>query len=54
MGSVLHALNIRLGPVELEYILHDAADSICIVDQVSVHIRRFRLINPHDTHINIH
>ena len=32
MGSVLHPLNIRLGPKELTYIMGDAEDRICFVD----------------------
>jgi fatty-acyl-CoA synthase len=33
MGAVLHPLNIRLGPKELHFIIQDAADCVCIVDQ---------------------
>ena len=33
MGSVLHPLNIRLGPTELAFIIGDADDKLCIVDQ---------------------
>eukprot|EP00943_MAST-04B_sp_MAST-4B-sp1_P001327 g1327.t1 len=33
MGCVLHPLNIRLGPTELAYIISDAGDKLCIVDQ---------------------
>jgi len=33
MGSVLHPLNVRRGGKELGYILTDAKDKICIIDQ---------------------
>ena len=33
MGAVLHTLNIRLSPGELEYIVNHAEDSIILVDQ---------------------
>lgn len=33
MGAVLHTLNIRLGPTELAFIISDAADRACVVDQ---------------------
>ena len=33
MGAVLHTLNIRLSPGELEYIINHAADRIIIADQ---------------------
>ena len=32
MGTVLHTLNIRLSPVDLEYIINHAADKIIIID----------------------
>lgn len=32
MGAVVHTLNIRLSPVDLEYIINHAADRIIIVD----------------------
>ena len=37
IGAVLHPLNIRLGPTELEYIIGDANDSVCICDQDLLH-----------------
>ena len=33
-GGVLHTLNLRLGPDDLEYIVNHAADKVIIVDQV--------------------
>ena len=33
MGFVLHTVNVRLGPKELEYILQDAQDRVIFVDQ---------------------
>ena len=33
MGAVLHTLNIRLGPKDLEYIVNHARDRIVFVDQ---------------------
>jgi fatty-acyl-CoA synthase len=33
MGAVLHTLNIRLSPGELEYIINHAEDSVILVDQ---------------------
>ncbi len=33
MGAVLHTLNIRLGPTDLEYIINHAADRIIFVDE---------------------
>ena len=33
MGSVLHTLNIRLSPVDLEYIINHAQDRIIFVDE---------------------
>ena len=33
MGAVLHTLNIRLSPGELEYIINHAADKVIIADQ---------------------
>ena len=32
LGIVLHTLNIRLGPTDLEYIINHAADKLIIVD----------------------
>jgi fatty-acyl-CoA synthase len=34
MGAILHPLNLRLSPDDLEYIVHHAEDKIIIVDQV--------------------
>jgi acyl-CoA synthetase (AMP-forming)/AMP-acid ligase II len=33
MGAVLHTLNIRLGPQDLDYIINHAADRVIFVDQ---------------------
>jgi acyl-CoA synthetase (AMP-forming)/AMP-acid ligase II len=33
MGAVLHTLNIRLGPVDLEYIINHAQDRVIIIDE---------------------
>jgi acyl-CoA synthetase (AMP-forming)/AMP-acid ligase II len=33
MGAVLHTLNIRLGPTDLEYIINHAADRIIFIDE---------------------
>jgi fatty-acyl-CoA synthase len=33
MGAVLHPLNLRLHPDDLIYIIHDAGDSVLLVDQ---------------------
>jgi len=33
MGAVLHTLNIRLSPTDLEYIINHAADKVIFVDE---------------------
>ncbi len=33
MGAVLHTLNIRLGPVDLEYIINHAEDRVIFIDE---------------------
>lgn len=33
MGAVLHTLNIRLSPVDLEYIINHAADKVIFIDE---------------------
>ena len=33
MGAVLHTLNIRLGPTDLEYIINHAADKVIVADE---------------------
>ncbi|MFT7222007.1 MAG: acyl-CoA synthetase (AMP-forming)/AMP-acid ligase II, partial [Candidatus Azotimanducaceae bacterium] len=33
MGSVLHTLNIRLGPIDLQYIINHAEDRVIFVDE---------------------
>ena len=38
MGAVLHTLNLRLFPKDLEYIVHDADDKVVFVDQTLIPI----------------
>ena len=33
MGAVLHTLNIRLGPADLEYIINHAGDRVIVIDE---------------------